>query len=52
MSWFPLIDIIFTYLKLEGADITVDDLPHDYVIVNEFVFEVRGNVSSTVETTI
>ena len=30
----------------------VDDLPHDCEIVNKVVFEVRGDVSSIVETII
>jgi hypothetical protein len=39
-------------LKFKKADIIVDELPHDYETVNELVFEVRGDVSSIVETTI
>ena len=37
---------------MEGGDIIVDNGPHDYEIVNELVFEVSAEVSSTVETTI
>ena len=35
-----------------GGNINVDVLPHNYVKVIRFVVDVRGDVSSTVETTI
>ena len=52
INWLPLIVRIFTYLKFLEVEIIVDELPHDYETVNELVFEVKGVVSSTVETTI
>ena len=36
----------------KGGNINVDVLPHDYVKFIRVVFDVRGNVGSTAETTI
>ena len=52
INWFPFIEILFAYIKLEGGDIIVDNRPHDYETVNEIVFEVKGVLSSTVDITI
>ena len=49
---FPFINIVLTVLKPEEADMTVDDGPHDWLTANVIVFDVSGDMSSTVETII